>query len=150
MTTTSDAKITPGSGTNVATYDITEDAETKKLQRVTVNDSSGAEINPAVTTVNSSALESSHVLKSSAGKLFSFEVCATSVAGWVLLFDATSAPADGSVTPKKAWQVAAGATLGVESRLGISCSTGIVLVFSTTGPFTKAASATAFFSGEIA
>lgn len=34
---TSDVKVTEGSGKNVATYSITEDAETKQLQRVGIN-----------------------------------------------------------------------------------------------------------------
>ncbi|HVX57431.1 MAG TPA: hypothetical protein VHA37_06895 [Candidatus Saccharimonadales bacterium] len=44
MTTTSDVKVTPGTGANVATYDVTEDAETKKLQRLVINDSDGDEV----------------------------------------------------------------------------------------------------------
>ncbi|HXA40132.1 MAG TPA: hypothetical protein VNW53_14125 [Phenylobacterium sp.] len=48
MATTSDVKITPGSGNNVATYDITEDAETRKLQRVVLSDNTGADINFSV------------------------------------------------------------------------------------------------------
>jgi hypothetical protein len=40
--TTSDVKVTEGSGKNVATYSITEDTETKQIQRVALNDSSGA------------------------------------------------------------------------------------------------------------
>ncbi len=43
MATSSDVKITQGAGTFVATYDITEDAETKKIQRISVNDSGGAD-----------------------------------------------------------------------------------------------------------
>lgn len=42
--TTSDVKITPGSGVNIATYDITEDTETKKIQRVALTDSTGAAV----------------------------------------------------------------------------------------------------------
>lgn len=48
--TTSDVKITAGAGTNVATYDITEDAETKKIQRVAINDSAGADAMGSVGT----------------------------------------------------------------------------------------------------
>lgn len=44
MATTSDVKVTAGTGTNVATYDITEDAETKKLQRVVLSTNAGADI----------------------------------------------------------------------------------------------------------
>lgn len=41
--TTADVKVTPGAGANVATYSITEDAETKQLQRIVASDSSGNE-----------------------------------------------------------------------------------------------------------
>jgi hypothetical protein len=41
---TSDVKVTPGTGANVATNSITEDAETKQLQRIVLNTSAGAEI----------------------------------------------------------------------------------------------------------
>lgn len=46
--TTSDVKITPGSGVNVATFDITEDSETKKLQRICINDPTTAAQTAAV------------------------------------------------------------------------------------------------------
>lgn len=41
---TSDVKVTPGSGANVATYSFSEDAETKQIQRVTLNKSAGTEL----------------------------------------------------------------------------------------------------------
>ena len=41
---TSDVKVTPGTGANLAAYSITEDAETKLIGRVTLNTSAGAEI----------------------------------------------------------------------------------------------------------
>lgn len=40
--TTSNVPITPGSGDNIATYSYTEDAITKQLQRVAINDVTGA------------------------------------------------------------------------------------------------------------
>lgn len=55
MATTSDVKITPGVGNNVATWDITEDAETKKIQRVGISDSTGAEVSFATGTAGSPA-----------------------------------------------------------------------------------------------
>ena len=56
MTTTSDVKVTPGSGKNVATYSFTgEDSETKELQRVTLNASDGSEIDLAAGTAGSPA-----------------------------------------------------------------------------------------------
>ncbi len=39
--TTSDVKITPGLGVNVATFDITEDSEIKKIQRIALTDATG-------------------------------------------------------------------------------------------------------------
>lgn len=51
---TSDVKVTPGTGKNVATYSVTEDAESKEIQRVGLNKSDGTEIgttsNPVVTS----------------------------------------------------------------------------------------------------
>jgi hypothetical protein len=47
MATTSKVSATEGSGKNVATYSLTEDAVTKEVQRVTLNDSSGAELGTA-------------------------------------------------------------------------------------------------------
>lgn len=44
MATTSTTDITAGSGTHVATYDIAEDGVTKKLQRVVVSTSAGADV----------------------------------------------------------------------------------------------------------
>lgn len=54
--TTADVKVTPGSGANVATFSITEDAETKQIQRVAIADSTGA--NSPVVRAGSSAVAS--------------------------------------------------------------------------------------------
>lgn len=43
MPTTSDFKATPGSGSNIATYSITEDSETKQLGRAVLSTSAGVE-----------------------------------------------------------------------------------------------------------
>lgn len=42
--TTSKVSATEGSGKNIATYSFTEDATTKESQRITLNDSAGAEL----------------------------------------------------------------------------------------------------------
>lgn len=47
---TSDVSVTEGAGKNVATYAFTEDTATKEIQRVAVNDSTGAEVDPATET----------------------------------------------------------------------------------------------------
>jgi hypothetical protein len=45
--TTADVKVTPGTGANVATYSISEDAETKQIQRVGLNSLGGADLTDA-------------------------------------------------------------------------------------------------------
>lgn len=104
-----------------------------------------------LTSIVSASVESNHVLKASAGTLYGLDVTTGAAAGYVMLFNATSAPGDGAVTPIKAWVVSANSSLGISYIPGppLAFSTGITAVFSTTGPFTKTASATAFFSGEV-
>lgn len=99
---------------------------------------------------NSAAAESSHVFKATAGTLFGLSVTSGASAGYVLVFNATSAPADGAVTPVACYQLPASQTIGIAfTPFPLAMSTGITAVFSTTGCFTKTASATAFFLGEI-
>jgi hypothetical protein len=45
--TTADVKVTPGTGANVATYSISEDAETKQIQRVGMNHLDGTVLTDA-------------------------------------------------------------------------------------------------------
>jgi hypothetical protein len=98
----------------------------------------------------SSALESSHVLKASAGNLYTIDCTTTTVAGYLMLFNAASAPADGAVTPNRWAVVPANSTASIENGIMPSYyGTGIVAVFSSTGPFTKTASATAAFSWRV-
>lgn len=96
------------------------------------------------------AVASSQVLKASAGNLYGLNVVAGASAGFIMLFDATTAPADGAVTPKWVMPLAANAAYAGSpsgNDIGMNFAVGIVAVFSTTGPFTKTASATAFISG---
>lgn len=102
-----------------------------------------------ITPVVSSAAESNRVFKASAGNLYAYQVTTGAAAGYVMIFNATSAPADGAVTPVKCVVVAANSTVGVSINPPEAFSTGITAVFSTTGCFTKTASATAMFSGDV-
>lgn len=102
-----------------------------------------------ITPVPSTAAESSRVFKASAGNLYAYQVTTGAAAGYVMIFNATSAPADGAVTPVKCVAVPARATVGVSNDPPEAFSTGITAVFSTTGCFTKTASATAMFSGDV-
>ena len=108
-----------------------------------------AQVPTAPPVTPSGAAESSHVFKAAAGVLYGFQVNTGASAVWVMVFNATSAPADGAVTPIKWYQVAANSTLTVTYiPVAIQLSTGITIVCSTTGPFTKTASSTCVFSGE--
>jgi len=102
-----------------------------------------------ITPVPSAAVESSHVFKASAGNLYAYQVTTGASAGYVMIFNATSAPADGAVTPVKCVAVGAASTVGVSMNPPEAFATGITAVFSTTGCFTKTASATAMFSGDV-
>lgn len=70
------------------------------------------------------------------------------VTGWLLVYDATSCSANGTVTPKKAFAyTVANSTLGISwSDTPMIQSTGLAVCFSTTGPYTATASTTAFLS----
>jgi hypothetical protein len=105
--------------------------------------------NTGLVPVVSTAAEASKVLKASAGNLYAYQVTTGAAAGYVMLFNATSAPVDGAVAPVKCVAVPAGATVGVSNVPPEYFSTGITAVFSTTGCFTKTASATAMFSGDV-
>ncbi len=110
---------------------------------------------PASTTglasVVSSAAENGHVLKASAGNLYGLDVSSGASAGYVLIFNSTTIPSNGAVTPIKAYPIAANSAIGLSwSPVPLYFSTGISVAFSTTGPFTLTLSATAFFSGEVA
>jgi hypothetical protein len=102
-----------------------------------------------IVPVPSTAAESNRVFKASAGNLYAYQVTTGAVAGYVMLFNATAAPVDGAVTPVKCVAVPAASTVGVTANPPEYFSTGITAVFSTTGCFTKTASATAMFSGDV-
>lgn len=98
------------------------------------------------TTVASGSL----VAKASAGNLYGYNVTSGASAGYVLIFNATSAPADGTVTPARCIPLAANTGIEVDMRgQPTFFSTGITIVFSTTGCFTKTISATAFISADV-
>lgn len=104
-----------------------------------------------ITAVVSSAAEDSHVLKASAGNLYSVYVTAGATAGYLMVFDATSEPADGAVTPIQCVVAPANMTTGITFN-GVTpevYSTGITASFSTTGCFTKTTTPTVFFHGSV-
>lgn len=109
----------------------------------------------AATPSAATALAANQVLKSSAGTLYSFEVQADSTLAaatwWVMVYNATSAPADGAVTPAKCYRQEAGVYQmgGTFGAGGIALSSGVVIGVSSTGCFTKTASThAAFIAGD--
>ena len=104
----------------------------------------------AVAGISSPSVEGGRVLKASAGNLYRVVVTTGGTAGYLMVFNATTVPADGAVTPGICRAVAANSTLSVSvADMPISWSTGITAVFSSTGCFTKTVSATAFFEGYV-
>lgn len=104
--------------------------------------------------VQSTALETSHVIKASAGTLFGYYCTdiAGSAAGNCIVVNATSAPATGTITgvvDSCYFATAAGCSLN-RIPIGISASTGIViLISSAASPFTyTTGTLTGFISGD--
>lgn len=115
---------------------------------VTIAPSSASTV--GIAPIVSASVESNHVFKGSAGNLYSLSVTNGTASGYLLLFNATTAPADGAVTPLACYGMpSANSTFALSfGSVPAYYSTGITAVFSTTGCFTKTASATAFFSGQ--
>jgi hypothetical protein len=68
MSTGSDVPVTPGSGSNIATFSFTESSTLKQLQRINVNDSTGTELlglttDAAATNTDSTSLSFMMVFK---------------------------------------------------------------------------------------
>lgn len=131
--------VQPGNTPNTTPWLITN----------TPSSASGAGLTPTTT----GALAANSVVKASAGNLYSFEVSADSTlsaaAWWIMIYDATSAPVDGAVTPKKCYAMSSGTTSASYGwNSPVVFATGITIGVSTTGCFTKTASTHAFISGD--
>lgn len=99
------------------------------------------------------AAESCRVLQASAANLYKVTVAIAATTGYVMIFNATSAPGDGAVSP--AWPAIRVVSDGTSGWADISFNpplrlgTGATVCFSSTGPFTKTASATAAIGGLV-
>ena len=107
------------------------------------------------TYASTAALAANLVIPSSANKsLTGFQVSADATLAaadwWIMIYDATSAPADGAVTPAKCYYMPATTTSYSAGFTGFTkFPNGIVIGVSTTGCFNKTASAHAFISGDV-
>lgn len=94
------------------------------------------------------------VLKDGSGQLRGVNAVSGASAGFVILIDSATVPADGALTganlPVRCMPLAANTGLDLSYRASpVSFYRGITIVFSTTGCFTKTASATAFLAGDV-
>ena len=98
-------------------------------------------------TTQSCTTACASTLLSGAHAAYGISASAT-VTGWVLVYDATTCSANGTVTPKKAYAyTVANSTITVSwGDLPTINSTGIAVCFSTSGPYTATSSATAYIS----
>lgn len=107
----------------------------------------------AASPTSSSALAANAVICGAACQITSFNVSADSTlsgaAWWIMIYNATAAPSDGSVTPAKCYAMPSGSTgIAAAFPVPLNLSTGAVIGVSTTGCFTKTASTHAFISGD--
>jgi|ERR1700735_1285908 len=109
--------------------------------------------NAGATPVVSASLESGHVLKAGPGCILSGYVTIDSTSvGWLMLFNSKTVPADGAVTPQDCVYITTN-----PGSIGLNWaplppewfSTGISAAFSSTGCFTKTASAHAYFHALV-
>lgn len=117
---------------------------------VTVTPTTGDGIAPSPAVA---AAESCRVLQASSTNLFSVTVAIGALSGYVMIFNAASVPGDGAVTP--AWPAirvvsdGTGGWAAFEFNPPLLLATGATVCFSSTGPFTKTASATAAIGGQV-
>jgi hypothetical protein len=89
-----------------------------------------------------------YVAKSGPGLLYWVRGDASGGSGWLMVFDATSVPADGAVEPVLSFPINPWGSLS-ECAAPMAFLNGIVVVFSTTGPMTKTGSTSAFLSWRV-
>ncbi len=98
---------------------------------------------------STSAVSSSLIVRASPMLVTGVNITTGATAGYLMLFDARTVPADGAVAPRRCVPVAANTGLEVTFRdYGLRFEQGVVMVFSSTGCFTKTSSATAFMAGD--
>ena len=119
----------------------------------------GARAAETITSQVSASAESSHVFCDATGTapvhkapcfIRSLSVTTGASAGFLMLFNAVSAPVDGAVTPRECVAVPATSTVALDfGETSEPYVTGLTAVFSTTGCFAKTASATAYFKARV-
>lgn len=79
----------------------------------------------------------SYQFKEGPGVIHSFSATTTDTTAWLMIFDATAVPANGTVTPKYSYAINGGSiALNFEPNPAIFTN-GFCACVSTTGPFSK-------------
>lgn len=88
---------------------------------------------------SSTQWEHAHIIKESAGNLYSLNIITGAASGFLMTFDSETIPADGPVNPVECVPVPANSFAAIRSfgSPPDHYTSGIVAVFSVTGPFTK-------------
>ena len=120
-------------------------------QATTAAVTSSSLVPPSPAFVQTTSLASNLVLKAASGSLYACYVTTGSTAGWLMLFDAVAVAANGTVSPKHSIYCPANATTELELPFLTAepFAAGITAAFSSTGPFTFTASASAFIKGIV-
>lgn len=103
---------------------------------------------PVSPSTASTTAEACHVYKASAANVYTLSGY-IGAAGWIMVFNATSAPADGAVAPV-AWRNLSSAGDWSMAYGGAPFSAGVVVCASSTGPLSKTAYSTnTVFAGQV-
>ena len=103
-----------------------------------------------VGVISNPAVGSSLLLRAGNVSLYDVNVVSGANAGYIMVFDSATVPADGAVTPKMCLPLAANTGIDINMRSnGMYLPNGAVITFSTTGCFTLTKSSTAFIAGSI-
>jgi hypothetical protein len=104
-----------------------------------------------IAPTETSSVGSNLVAKASAGNLYGFMVATGSTSGCVMVFNATSLPGNGTVTPVLVpLPVAANSFVSFNAgSVPVYLSTGITIGFSSTCGYTLTASSTAAISAQV-
>ncbi|WGM47661.1 hypothetical protein KOAAANKH_02543 [Brevundimonas sp. NIBR10] len=104
-----------------------------------------------IVPIKNAAADFKLVAKGSAGNLHGFNLCNGASAGFLFVYDGVAAPIDGvGKQPVLVLPVAANAALSAAYDPPLAFTTGITLVFSTTGPFEQTAANTGLITAWVA
>lgn len=104
--------------------------------------------NGSVTSIASPAISGSWVVANRSVQAQRLAITTASVGGYFMVFDSATVPPDGAVTPVHCRPVAANSGIAMVFPYPARFKNGLVVVFSTTGCYTKTISPTAYFEAN--